>query len=110
MCNNIMHVVVYSNGRYIVNTYFNVPDCVYRRHSPHAFSINTPLVNEPHIMDFKYAFEFLFSTRPGLSPSNPSCPVMILLSSKKSYISSSQLTIVSPPDTTQAVSVNLFPL
>lgn len=41
-----MHVVVYSNGRYIVNTYFNVPDCVYRRHSPHAFSINTPLVNE----------------------------------------------------------------
>lgn len=76
MCNNIMHVVVYSNGRYIVNTYFNVPDCVYRRHSPHALSINTPLVNEPHIMAFKYACEFLFSTRPGLSPSNPSSFVM----------------------------------
>lgn len=67
MCNNIMHVVVYSNGRYIVNTYFNVPDCVYRRHS---------LVNEPHIMAFKYACEFLFSTRPGLSPSNPNSFVM----------------------------------
>lgn len=27
MCNNMMHVVVYSNGMYIVNTYFNVPNC-----------------------------------------------------------------------------------
>lgn len=27
MCNNMMHVVVYSNGRYIVNTHFNVPNC-----------------------------------------------------------------------------------
>lgn len=27
MCNNIMHVVVYSNGRYIVKTYFNAPNC-----------------------------------------------------------------------------------